>query len=168
MIAPRPIALSPAKTAVLVVPAPAACSSPVLLPTHPLVLPPATIAAAAEDMDAAGDGEVLVVMDLRSDEGLVAAGLAREVVNRVQRLRKKAGLQATDAGGGEGLFPCGACAGDREGCVGEKGGMTACNVCALWRGCRPPTRRCTVRAQATAVVVVVHAGQRRSTPPSLP
>lgn len=25
-------------------------------------------------------------------------GLAREVVNRVQRLRKKAGLQATDAG----------------------------------------------------------------------
>ncbi len=50
-------------------------------------------------MDAAGDGEVLVVMDLRPDDELVAAGLAREVVNRVQRLRKKAGLQATDAGG---------------------------------------------------------------------
>lgn len=37
-------------------------------------------------------------MDLRPDEELVAAGLAREVVNRVQRLRKKAGLQAMDAG----------------------------------------------------------------------
>ncbi|KAL4432409.1 hypothetical protein ABPG77_001708 [Micractinium sp. CCAP 211/92] len=50
-----------------------------------------------EEVDAAGDGEVLVVMDLRPDDELVAAGLAREVVNRVQRLRKKAGLQATDA-----------------------------------------------------------------------
>ncbi|PRW58449.1 isoleucine--tRNA cytoplasmic isoform B [Chlorella sorokiniana] len=50
-----------------------------------------------EEVDAAGDGEVLVVMDLRPDEELLAAGLAREVVNRVQRLRKKAGLQATDA-----------------------------------------------------------------------
>ncbi|KAI7845602.1 hypothetical protein COHA_000889 [Chlorella ohadii] len=50
-----------------------------------------------EEMDAAGDGEVLVVMDLRPDQELLAAGLAREVVNRVQRLRKKAGLQATDA-----------------------------------------------------------------------
>jgi len=29
---------------------------------------------------------------------LFLQGLAREVVNRVQRLRKKAGLQATDAG----------------------------------------------------------------------
>ncbi|KAI3433769.1 hypothetical protein D9Q98_003575 [Chlorella vulgaris] len=49
-----------------------------------------------EEVDAAGDGEVLVVMDLRPDDELVAAGLAREVVNRVQKLRKKAGLQPTD------------------------------------------------------------------------
>jgi hypothetical protein len=53
----------------------------------------------AEEVDAAGDGEVLVVMDLRPDDELVAAGLAREVVNRVQKLRKKAGLQPTDPGG---------------------------------------------------------------------
>jgi hypothetical protein len=50
-------------------------------------------------VDAAGDGEVLVVLDLRADEELLAAGLAREVVNRVQRLRKKAGLQPRDTGG---------------------------------------------------------------------
>lgn len=47
-------------------------------------------------MDANGDGEVLAVLDLGTDESLVEAGLAREVVNRVQKLRKKAGLVATD------------------------------------------------------------------------
>ncbi|GBF99525.1 hypothetical protein Rsub_11959 [Raphidocelis subcapitata] len=52
---------------------------------------------AAEDIDAAGDGEVLAVLDLRSDPGLIEAGMARELVNRFQRLRKKAGLAPTDA-----------------------------------------------------------------------
>lgn len=52
--------------------------------------------ATAEDMDANGDGEVLAVLDLGTDDSLVEAGLAREVVNRVQKLRKKAGLVATD------------------------------------------------------------------------
>ena len=47
-------------------------------------------------MDANGDGEVLAVLDLGTDESLVEAGLAREVINRVQKLRKKAGLVATD------------------------------------------------------------------------
>lgn len=47
-------------------------------------------------MDANGDGEVLAVLDLGTDESLVEAGLAREVVNRVQKLRKKAGLVASD------------------------------------------------------------------------
>ena len=46
-----------------------------------------------QDMDANAEGEVMAVMDLRADEGLRDAGLAREVVNRVQKLRKKAGLQ---------------------------------------------------------------------------
>ena len=53
--------------------------------------------AAAGDADAAGDGEVLVVLDLRSDPALIEAGMARELVNRYQRLRKKAGLTVTDA-----------------------------------------------------------------------
>ena len=52
--------------------------------------------ASSDDMDANGDGEVLAVLDLGTDESLVEAGLAREVVNRVQKLRKKAGLMATD------------------------------------------------------------------------
>lgn len=47
-------------------------------------------------LDAAGDGELLVVVDLSADEALLAAGTAREVVNRVQKLRKKAGLSVTD------------------------------------------------------------------------
>lgn len=49
-----------------------------------------------EEMDAAGDGDVLVVLDLRQDESLLEAGFAREVVNRIQKLRKKAGLDPTD------------------------------------------------------------------------
>ena len=48
-------------------------------------------------MDANAEGEVMAVLDLRPDEGLRDAGLAREVVNRVQKLRKKAGLQARPA-----------------------------------------------------------------------
>ncbi|GMH28561.1 hypothetical protein Nepgr_030404 [Nepenthes gracilis] len=49
-----------------------------------------------KDIDAAGDGDVLVVMDLRPDESLFEAGVAREVVNRIQKLRKKTGLEPTD------------------------------------------------------------------------
>lgn len=52
--------------------------------------------ASGDAIDANGDGEVLAVLDLGTDESLVEAGLAREVVNRVQKLRKKAGLVASD------------------------------------------------------------------------
>ena len=52
--------------------------------------------ASKDEVDANGDGEVLAVLDLGTDDSLVEAGLAREVVNRVQKLRKKAGLVATD------------------------------------------------------------------------
>lgn len=52
--------------------------------------------ATAEDMDAKGDGDVLVVLDLRGDESLHEAGVAREIVNRIQKLRKKAALEPTD------------------------------------------------------------------------
>lgn len=48
---------------------------------------------AAEDMDACAEGDVMAVLDLRADDSLRDAGLAREAVNRVQKLRKKAGLQ---------------------------------------------------------------------------
>ncbi|GMJ10561.1 hypothetical protein like AT4G10320 [Hibiscus trionum] len=49
-----------------------------------------------KEMDAAGDGDVLVFLDLRPDESLFEAGVAREVVNRIQKSRKKAGLEPTD------------------------------------------------------------------------
>eukprot|EP00850_Spirogloea_muscicola_P006897 SM000033S12418 [mRNA] locus=s33:848870:857947:- [translate_table: standard] len=57
--------------------------------------PPADVDASG--IDAATDGDVLVVLDLRPDEELADAGIAREVVNRVQKLRKKAGLEPTDS-----------------------------------------------------------------------
>ncbi|KAI8896317.1 tRNA synthetases class I-domain-containing protein [Globomyces pollinis-pini] len=43
-----------------------------------------------------GTNEVLVILDVALDQGLIEEGWAREVINRVQRLRKKAGLQPTD------------------------------------------------------------------------
>lgn len=49
-----------------------------------------------DEMDAAGDGDVLVILDLRTDDSLFEAGVAREVVNRIQKLRKKAALEPTD------------------------------------------------------------------------
>ncbi|KAH7108565.1 tRNA synthetases class I-domain-containing protein [Auriculariales sp. MPI-PUGE-AT-0066] len=42
------------------------------------------------------DNDVVVILDLRLHPELEAEGLAREMINRVQKLRKKAGLQATD------------------------------------------------------------------------
>ncbi len=44
---------------------------------------------------AAGDGFV-AALDTRLDEGLRGEGLAREIVNRVQRLRREAGLEVAD------------------------------------------------------------------------
>ncbi|XP_044509328.1 isoleucine--tRNA ligase, cytoplasmic-like [Mangifera indica] len=49
-----------------------------------------------KDIDAGGDGDVLVILDLRPDESLLEAGVAREVVTRIQKLRKKASLEPTD------------------------------------------------------------------------
>ncbi|KAI5387971.1 isoleucine--tRNA ligase, cytoplasmic [Lathyrus oleraceus] len=51
---------------------------------------------ADNEIDAAGDGDVLVILDLRPDESLFEAGAAREVVNRIQKLRKKIALEPTD------------------------------------------------------------------------
>ena len=50
-----------------------------------------------QEMDAAtGETEVMVIMELTVDQSLMDAGAAREFVNRIQKLRKSAGLQATD------------------------------------------------------------------------
>ena len=42
------------------------------------------------------DGNVVVLLDIQQRPELQMEGTAREVVNRIQRLRKKAGLVATD------------------------------------------------------------------------
>eukprot|EP00933_Yihiella_yeosuensis_P081338 TRINITY_DN94929_c0_g1_i1.p2 TRINITY_DN94929_c0_g1~~TRINITY_DN94929_c0_g1_i1.p2 ORF type:complete len:328 (+),score=9.76 TRINITY_DN94929_c0_g1_i1:52-984(+) len=42
------------------------------------------------------EGNVVVVLDLAMDRGLIMEGLAREVINRFQRLRKAAGLVPQD------------------------------------------------------------------------
>mmetsp|Transcript_12904 Transcript_12904/g.16973 ORF Transcript_12904/g.16973 Transcript_12904/m.16973 type:complete len:1170 (+) Transcript_12904:115-3624(+) len=42
------------------------------------------------------DGSVVVAIDIRQDAALIAQGTAREIVNRVQKLRKSAGLQMED------------------------------------------------------------------------
>ncbi|KAF7061802.1 hypothetical protein CFC21_068468 [Triticum aestivum] len=49
-----------------------------------------------KEMDAAGDGDVLVISDLTADQSLFEAGVAREVVNKIQKLRKVAQLEPTD------------------------------------------------------------------------
>eukprot|EP01112_Ceratiomyxa_fruticulosa_P016235 TRINITY_DN4871_c0_g1_i1.p1 TRINITY_DN4871_c0_g1~~TRINITY_DN4871_c0_g1_i1.p1 ORF type:complete len:1147 (+),score=303.12 TRINITY_DN4871_c0_g1_i1:201-3641(+) len=46
--------------------------------------------------EASWDNDVLTVLDLETNKDLVEQGLAREVINRVQRLRKKAGLIPSD------------------------------------------------------------------------
>ncbi|KAJ9517652.1 hypothetical protein QJQ45_025121 [Haematococcus lacustris] len=50
----------------------------------------------AGSVDADSDGDVLVVLDLTVDAGLISAGAARELVNRYQKLRKKAGVTPMD------------------------------------------------------------------------
>lgn len=46
--------------------------------------------------EARSDNNVLIILDTNSYADLQSEGLARELVNRIQRLRKKAGLNATD------------------------------------------------------------------------
>lgn len=50
-----------------------------------------------EDFLSNGDGQVLVMLDKTQSAELLQKGMAREFVNRIQKLRKTAGLQAGDA-----------------------------------------------------------------------
>jgi len=45
---------------------------------------------------AQSNGDVIILLDVREDTSLQNEGYARELVNRVQKLRKKAGVQVTD------------------------------------------------------------------------
>lgn len=44
----------------------------------------------------ATDNDVVIVLDVQLHPELESEGVARELINRIQRLRKKAGLQSTD------------------------------------------------------------------------
>jgi len=46
--------------------------------------------------EASQDGTLLVVLDTRQDERVLAQATARELVNRVQKLRKRVGLKLSD------------------------------------------------------------------------
>uniref|UniRef100_A0A8D8XG24 Isoleucine--tRNA ligase, cytoplasmic n=3 Tax=Cacopsylla melanoneura TaxID=428564 RepID=A0A8D8XG24_9HEMI len=50
----------------------------------------------AETYEAHSDNDVLVLLDVTPDQGMQDEGVAREIVNRVQKLRKKAHLVPTD------------------------------------------------------------------------
>ncbi|KAK5661024.1 hypothetical protein OQA88_12403 [Cercophora sp. LCS_1] len=51
---------------------------------------------ASKDLETNTDNDVLTILDVKIHPGLAEEGIAREIINRVQRLRKKAGLQTTD------------------------------------------------------------------------
>lgn len=51
---------------------------------------------ASKNLETNTDNDVLTILDTEIYSGLAMEGLAREIINRVQRLRKKAGLQTTD------------------------------------------------------------------------
>jgi isoleucyl-tRNA synthetase len=51
---------------------------------------------ATKDMETNTDNDVLTILDTAMYPELESEGLAREIINRVQRLRKKAGLVPTD------------------------------------------------------------------------
>ena len=51
---------------------------------------------ASKNLETNTDNDVLTILDMEIYPGLAEEGLAREIINRVQRLRKKAGLQVTD------------------------------------------------------------------------
>ncbi|EAQ86998.1 hypothetical protein CHGG_08251 [Chaetomium globosum CBS 148.51] len=51
---------------------------------------------ASKNLETNTDNDVLTILDTEIYPGLAEEGLAREIISRVQRLRKKAGLQTTD------------------------------------------------------------------------
>jgi len=50
----------------------------------------------SEKYEADSEGDILVMLDTTPDEEMLEEGVAREVINRVQKLRKSAGLKVDD------------------------------------------------------------------------
>lgn len=50
----------------------------------------------SENLEVNTDNDALVILDTKLYDELINEGLSREIINRVQKLRKKAGLKTTD------------------------------------------------------------------------
>jgi len=50
----------------------------------------------AEKYEAHSDNDILILLDCTPDQSMLDEGVAREVINRIQKLRKKAGLAPSD------------------------------------------------------------------------
>ena len=69
------------------------------LPGGPVVLNPGDYAIASEDVpgwQVASEGSLTVALDIEVSEELRREGLSRELVNRIQNLRKTSGFEVTD------------------------------------------------------------------------
>ena len=69
------------------------------LPSGEVVLRPGDYEISSEDMPGwlvAGDGPLTVALDVQISETLRKEGIARELVNRIQNLRKDSGFEVTD------------------------------------------------------------------------
>lgn len=69
------------------------------LPSGEVVLRPGDYEISSEDMPGwlvAGDGPLTVALDVQISEALRKEGIARELVNRIQNLRKGSGFEVTD------------------------------------------------------------------------
>lgn len=54
------------------------------------------ITSASDKYEAHSDNDVLILLDITPDESMLDEGIAREIINRIQKLRKKAHLVPTD------------------------------------------------------------------------
>ena len=69
------------------------------LPFGPVVLTPEDYEITSEDMPGwlvASEGQLTIALDIQLSDALVREGTARELINRIQNLRKDSGFEVTD------------------------------------------------------------------------
>ncbi|MBR3562705.1 MAG: isoleucine--tRNA ligase [Bacteroidales bacterium] len=69
------------------------------LPSGPVMLTPEDYEITSEDMPGwlvASEGQLTIALDIQLSEALVREGTARELINRIQNLRKDSGFEVTD------------------------------------------------------------------------
>jgi isoleucyl-tRNA synthetase len=69
------------------------------LPSGPVTLVPEDYEISSEDMPGwlvASEGQLTIALDIQLSDALVREGTARELINRIQNLRKDSGFEVTD------------------------------------------------------------------------